>query len=139
VPPIRLDERAFEIALARPVASGDTAKTRFERHGSTSITVIPAHWLDDYRDLVSERLDTIESVQNIRLIEQPECKRRWSMEPWADQEADARHPERFVRGVPRPLRPTAEVWINPPEDQAIRRAIQLQRDTDIVTQVSHNH
>ena len=48
-------------------------------------------------------------------------------------------PERFVRGVPRPLRPAAEVWINPPEDRAIRRTIQLQRDTDFVTQVSQSH
>jgi hypothetical protein len=139
VPPIRLGERTFEIALARRVPSGDTTTTRFDRHGSTPITVIPAHWLDDYRDIVPERLDAIESVQNIRLIEQPEYRRRWNMEPWADQQADAKHPERFVRGVPRPLRPAAEVWINPPEDSAIRRTIQLQRDTDIVTQVSHNH
>lgn len=55
------------------------------------------------------------------------------------EQAYAMHPERFVRGVPRPLRPAAEVWINPPEDRAIRRTIQLQRDTDFVTQVSQSH
>jgi hypothetical protein len=94
VPPICLGERAFEIALARRVAAGDTTTTWFERHGSTPITEIPAHWPADYRDLVQKRLDAIESIQNIRLIEQPEYKRRWSTEPWADQQSEAL--ERFL-------------------------------------------
>jgi hypothetical protein len=89
VPPIRLGERAFEIALARRVAAGDTTTTWFERHGSTPITEIPAHWPADYRALIQKRLDAIEKNQNIRLIEQPEYKRRWSTEPWADQQATA--------------------------------------------------
>lgn len=53
--------------------------------------------------------------------------------------AYARHPERFVRGVPRPSRPAAEVWINPPQDRVVPRTIQLPRDTDFVTQVSQSH
>jgi hypothetical protein len=89
VPPIRLGERAFEIALARRVATGDTTTTWFERHGSTPITEIPAHWPADYRAVVQKRLDEIANNQNIRLIEQPEYKRRWSTEPWADQQAAA--------------------------------------------------
>ncbi|MEI7863519.1 MAG: integrase core domain-containing protein, partial [Planctomycetota bacterium] len=55
------------------------------------------------------------------------------------KEAYASHPERFVRGIPRPSRPAAEVWINPHENVAIRRAIQIPRDTDLVTQVSQSH
>ena len=89
VPPISLGERAFEIALARRVAAGDTTTTWFERHGSTPITEIPAHWPTDYRALVQKRLDAIEAVPNIKLIEQPEYKRRWSSEPWADRQAAA--------------------------------------------------
>jgi hypothetical protein len=89
VPPIRLGERAFEIALARRVATGDTTTTWFERHGSTPIAEIPGHLPSDYRALVQKRLDEIEKNQNIRLIEQPEYKRRWSTEPWADQQAAA--------------------------------------------------
>jgi hypothetical protein len=89
VPPIRLGERAFEIALARRVAAGDTTTTWFERHGSAPITEIPAHWPADYRALVQRRLDAIANNQNIRLIEQPEYKRRWSTEPWADQQTAA--------------------------------------------------
>jgi len=52
------------------------------------------------------------------------------------REAYALPSERFVRGIPRPSRPAAEVWINPPETVAIRRGIQLPSDTRFVTQVS---
>ena len=55
------------------------------------------------------------------------------------KEAYALHPERFVRGIPRPSKPAAEVWINPPENVAIRRAIQIPRDTDFITQLSQSH
>ena len=37
-------QRAFEIALARRIAAGETESTWFERHGSTPITELPAHW-----------------------------------------------------------------------------------------------
>ncbi|GAB3292705.1 BREX-2 system adenine-specific DNA-methyltransferase PglX [Parasphingorhabdus pacifica] len=81
LPGLTLGERAFEIVLARAMRDGeDTAW--FDRHGSTPITAIPTHWLDDYRDLVQRRLDVIESNKNIRLLEKPEHKRRWSIEPW---------------------------------------------------------
>ncbi len=55
------------------------------------------------------------------------------------EEAYALHPERFVRGIPRPSNPAAEVWINPPENVAIPHAIQLPSDTNYVTQVSQSH
>jgi hypothetical protein len=89
VPPINLGERAFEIALARRVAGGDTTTTWFERHGSTPLTEIPAHWPADYQALVQKRLDAIETNPNVKLIEQPEYKRRWSAEPWADRQEAA--------------------------------------------------
>ena len=59
--------------------------TWFERHGSTPITELPADWPDDYRRLVERRIELIESDPNIRLIEQPEYKRRWNTEPWESQ------------------------------------------------------
>ncbi|MBI2569073.1 MAG: hypothetical protein HYV63_18805 [Candidatus Schekmanbacteria bacterium] len=43
-PPLRLGERAFEIALARQVAAGEVSTTWFPRHGSTPLTEIPADW-----------------------------------------------------------------------------------------------
>lgn len=87
--PLQLGQRAFEIVLARKMAAGETQTTWFERHGSTPITELPADWPDDYRQLVQRRIDLIESNPNIRLIEQPEYKRRWNTEPWDAQLARA--------------------------------------------------
>jgi hypothetical protein len=89
---INLGERAFEIVLARQVAAGKTTTTWFERHGSTPITEIPAHWPSDYKALVQKRIDRISGPAldaNIRLIEQPEYKRRWNTTPYAQQTATA--------------------------------------------------
>lgn len=84
-PPIKLGERAFEIVMARRMAAGELQTTWFERHGSTPITEIPAHWPESYRQLVARRIETIEADHNIRLIEQPEYKRRWNTEAWEAQ------------------------------------------------------
>jgi hypothetical protein len=89
VPEIDLGERAFEIVMARQMARGELETTWFERHGSTPITEIPAHWPEDYRRLVERRIALIESDRNIGLIERPEYKRRWNTEPWEVQEARA--------------------------------------------------
>ena len=83
--PISLGQRAFEIVLARKIAAGEIQSTWFERHGSTPITELPADWPDDYKQLVERRIELIESNPNIRLIEQPEYKRRWNTEPWESQ------------------------------------------------------
>ncbi len=53
--------------------------------------------------------------------------------------AHDRHPERFVRGVPRPLTPAAEVWINAPKNRPTVRTLELPRDTKFVSQVSQSH
>ncbi len=81
-PPIALGQRAFEIGLARKVAAGEEETAWFERHGSTPITEIPAHWPQAYRDLVQRRLDLIESDRSINLLERPEFKRRWATDSW---------------------------------------------------------
>jgi len=88
-PPLALGERAFEIVLARKVADGEEETVWFERHRSTPITEVPAHWPDDYRALVERRVELIESDRNVGLIERPECKRRWASEPWHVQERAA--------------------------------------------------
>lgn len=85
-PPLKLGERAFEIALARSVEAGDTTTTWFTRHGSTPIATLPNHWSDDYKQVVNARLDAIEKIKSINLIERPEFKRRWNDEPWERQE-----------------------------------------------------
>ena len=68
------------------MAAGEDRDAWFERHGSTPITELPAHWPEDYRALVERRIALIESDPNIGLIERPEYKRRWNVEPWEDQE-----------------------------------------------------
>ena len=83
-PPVRLGERAFEIVLARRMAAGREQTTWFERHGSTPITELPAHWSDDYRAVVERRIALIEADRTIGLIERPEYKRRWNDTPWAE-------------------------------------------------------
>ena len=82
---LELGERAFEIVLARRMAAGEVQTTWFERHGSTPITELPRHWPAAYRELVERRIRRIADDPNIRLIEQPEYKRRWNTEPWDEQ------------------------------------------------------
>ena len=91
IPPegIELGQRAFEIVLARRMAAGEAQSTWFERHGSTPITEVPRHWPAPYRELVERRLRRIVDDAAIRLIEQPEYKRRWNTEPWDEQWAKA--------------------------------------------------
>lgn len=83
--PLSLGQRAFEIILARKVAAGETQSTWFERHGSAPITELPSDWPEDYKKLVERRIELIENDPNIRLIEQPEYKRRWNTESWESQ------------------------------------------------------
>ncbi len=88
-PEVRLGERAFEVVLARRMAAGKETTTWFERHGSTPITEVPAHWPADYRAVVERRIALIGADRNIGLIERPEYKRRWNTPPWAEQEQAA--------------------------------------------------
>jgi hypothetical protein len=89
LPGLALGERAFEIALAREVAASEEETAWFERHGSTPITEIPQHWPAADRDLVRRRLDLVGSDRSIGLLEKPEHKRRWSIEPWEKREKAA--------------------------------------------------
>jgi hypothetical protein len=82
---LELGQRAFEIVLARRMVAGEVQTTWFTRHGSTPITEIPTHWPAAYQELVERRIRRIESDSNIRLIEQPEYKRRWNTESWESQ------------------------------------------------------
>lgn len=89
VPQLALGQRAFEIAQARRVRDEEAETAWFSRHRSTPITEIPPEWPDAYKNVVQARLDLIESHKDIRLIERPEYKRRWSTEPWEKREAAA--------------------------------------------------
>lgn len=91
IPPdgIQLGQRTFEIVLARRMAAGEVQTTWFARHGSTPITQVPSHWPAAYRELVERRIARIESDSNLRLIEQPEYKRRWNTESWEKSQQEA--------------------------------------------------
>jgi hypothetical protein len=89
VPEIALGERAFEIVLARQAAAGEADTEWFKRHRSTPIVEIPAHWPVAYREVVQRRIDLIGRRRDIALIERPECKRRWSIDPWEKREREA--------------------------------------------------
>lgn len=88
-PPLALGERAFEIVLARRVAAGEVETAWFNRHRSTPVTELPAHWPDWYRGLVQRRIDLIETDRDVALVERPEHKRRWAREPWERAEERA--------------------------------------------------
>ncbi|MEU2179636.1 BREX-2 system adenine-specific DNA-methyltransferase PglX [Streptomyces thermolilacinus] len=91
VPQLKLGQRAFEIVLKRKADAGEVDTVWFERHGSTdtAVTDIPEDWPDAYKEVVKARLDIIASNKDIRLIERPEYKRRWSTEEWKKREAAA--------------------------------------------------
>jgi hypothetical protein len=89
VPEVRLGERAFEIVLARSVAAGEVETAWFERHGATPVTEIPGHWPAHYKAIVAARIGVINSRKDIALIERPECKRRWTSDPWEKKEKEA--------------------------------------------------
>ncbi|MFE0687895.1 BREX-2 system adenine-specific DNA-methyltransferase PglX [Streptomyces xiamenensis] len=86
---LALGQRAFEIALARRDRDRDDKTAWFERHGSEPTYEIPGVWPETYKKIVQARLDLIEANKDIRLLERPEYKRRWSLEPWAKREATA--------------------------------------------------
>ncbi|MGC5248846.1 BREX-2 system adenine-specific DNA-methyltransferase PglX [Gordonia sp. DT219] len=133
LPGIALGERAFEIALASAVAGGEHTAW-FERHRSTPVTEIPGHLPSDYRDLVQRRLDVIESNPGIRLLEKPEHKRRWAIEPWDKRVTEAlrdwlldRVEDRelwFEDGHPTP-RSVAQLADRLDRDQDFRRVLRL--------------
>lgn len=89
LPALRVGERAFEILLARRIASGAESSAWFEKHGARPLTEIPGGWPESYRRLVRRRIELIESQQSLGLLERPEHKRRWAADSWEKQEARA--------------------------------------------------
>ncbi|NED01598.1 BREX-2 system adenine-specific DNA-methyltransferase PglX [Streptomyces sp. SID6648] len=82
VPPLVLGERAFEIVLARAIERGEASSEWFKRHNSTPITELPDHWPAGYKDIVNQRIATMESNSAIGMVERPEYKRRWATDGW---------------------------------------------------------
>ena len=132
-PEVSLGERAFEIVLARKVAAGEEDTAWFERHSSTPVTEIPARWPADYRNLVQRRIDAIESVAAIGLLEAPEFKRRWASESFVKQA------ERALRGWLLDRLEERSLWFSPQGHPTPRSVSQLAdvlgRDVEFVAVV----
>jgi len=88
-PRLRFGWRVFEIAMRAKITSGELQTTWFERHNAIPLPGPHPEWPQDYQDLVRRRMEVIATDRNIALIEQPEYKRRWNTEPWAEQQARA--------------------------------------------------
>lgn len=82
-------ERAFEIQLARASKGGSADSVWFERHGRTPHIDLPSDWPDWYVELVERRLIATSESRELRLLEQPEYKRRWVGASWDELVASA--------------------------------------------------
>ncbi|HED14809.1 MAG TPA: BREX-2 system adenine-specific DNA-methyltransferase PglX [Gammaproteobacteria bacterium] len=133
-PKLQLGERAFEIALARRLAAGETETAWFARHGSMPITEIPGHWPADYQALVQRRLEVMENDRWVKLIEQPEYKRRWVQEPWEKRQQRALQDWLLDRleqlCQPAALQTCAQLADHTRNDAAFQRAAALYQGSD---------
>ena len=125
-PEITLGQRAFEIVMARKMLAGELQTTWFERHRSAPITELPDHWPDDYKGLVERRMALIEGDKSINLIEQPEYKRRWNLEPWDEQE------KRALRNWLLDRLEGETYWPEPQVQTTRNLADKVQRDADFM-------
>lgn len=126
LPAIQPGERAFEIVLAREMAAEEVQTAWFERHGSTPITEVPAHWPANYRALVERRIALIESNDWIGLLERPEYKRRWNQPSWEELEQAA------LKGWLLDRLETPAYWSEPALQSVAALAANAERDSDFM-------
>ncbi|WP_150252418.1 BREX-2 system adenine-specific DNA-methyltransferase PglX [Nocardiopsis deserti] len=79
---IALGQRAFEIALTRAGSEDSGSGDWFERNAIERFTDLPDHWPADYRHAVDERIDALRRNPNLRVLERPDFKHRWTTPPW---------------------------------------------------------
>ena len=89
VPPLHPGQRTFEIGLARGITHGANPTTWFERHKITPLTEPSADWPGEYLNLFLRRQAANQEIPALGLVEGPEYKRRWNLEPWDEQLAAA--------------------------------------------------
>lgn len=112
----RLGERPFEIALARRMRDGAEESAWFERHGSTPNPDL------GLSEVATRRLAEMESNPWIRLLEQPEFKRRWAGESWDAQLPGALRDALLDRLEAR------ELWFDASDRAAVRSVAQLAQE-----------
>ncbi|WP_219813883.1 BREX-2 system adenine-specific DNA-methyltransferase PglX [Rathayibacter sp. AY1D1] len=83
------NERSFEVRLARELAAGAVQTSWFTRHEREPLSTLRSNLPAWYRELVERRVDAIETNPFLKLLEQPEYKRRWAGADWEDLLAEA--------------------------------------------------
>ena len=144
VEPLEPGHRPFEIALARRMAAGDVETRYFERHDRSPTTEVPSRYSADTRRRIQQRLDLIESNKFIRLLEQPEYKRRWQPIAW-DKEVEKaceswlldRLEDLFAERAPKEPRPytldtIAAAWRSDPRVLAVAEVYSGTASFDLV-------
>jgi len=137
--PLPPEQRAFEIILGREILEGGEHTAWFDRHGRTPIREVPSEWPGEYRALVQRRLDAIAENPSLRLLEQPEYKRRWATPSWESQLAaavttfaldrlEARELWHDAQGRPVP-RSTSQLADILRDDVELRTALEILTDT----------
>ncbi|WP_437593488.1 BREX-2 system adenine-specific DNA-methyltransferase PglX [Sorangium sp. So ce1000] len=74
--------RPFEIALVRDCLKADRKTAWFERNGYRSPSEIRDTYAPALQRLLDARVAIIDRNPTIRLLEQPEYKRRWTLRDW---------------------------------------------------------
>lgn len=141
-------QRAFEIQIARELRSGETETTWFTRHRRTPVTELCSDWPGWYRDLVERRLAATAESRELRLLEQPEHKRRWAGAGWDELLSDAartaildslERPNLWADTSGRPLvRSAAQVADELRNDERIRELMAIHtgsRDYDLIVEI----
>lgn len=82
-------QRAFEICAAQDVASASIETKWFEKLDVTPTLNVDSIQNQKQRNCIENRIKTIRSSKNLRLIESMNCKRRWEQESWKKQEREA--------------------------------------------------
>lgn len=146
--PIDANMRVMEVRLARALSEGKGDAAWFERHGRAPHREPDPTWPAWYRQLWDARYVAMQRNSALRLLEQPEFKRRWAGDTWEELLADAlrvalldqlESPALWRDGSGRPLiRSAAQVADQLRRDDRVRELMTLRTespDFDLTTEV----
>lgn len=135
IEPLAPGHRPFELRLAKHNATCDPDERSawFSRHGHDETQTLPDHYSAATRALSDARLALIAKHAEIRLIEQPQFKRRWQLADFEKATHDAcrdwlldRLEDCFAEGGP----------LAEPEPYRLERVVQVWREDDRVRAVA---
>jgi hypothetical protein len=124
---LRRGERAFEMLLHRQIVSGESTSKWFDWLNIAPVSELPTDWPAEYRAIVQNRINAIEENSLVRLIEQPEFKRRWEDELWEVRE------QRALRSWLLRRLEDSRYWPTPRLGSAARLADRLRDDAEFLS------